>query len=158
MNGRQERDYSIKTYIERVLREQPEILEDYFYGRQERSLASMRQYLNRLVAFIEYAENTLGIDPNNPAEFGKLKLRDFNAYIASISYKKEITKDNREKVVKKKETTIANNIFAIKDFYSFLEDTEETKEESSEESTEDTEEKTSKKKAKKKKSDDDDEE
>lgn len=124
MNGRQEYQDNIEKKIKNKLSGKPGYLIDYSKTFGDKTAATKNSYLDYIIEFLNYLESELGYDINNPSCFKNIKTSTLNGYSEHIRYRYINQKDsngdiNRVKV-ENGNSIRAAKIYAIKNFFGFL--------------------------------------
>lgn len=124
MNGRQERQEIIEMKINKKLKNKPQYLIDYSRTFGDKTIGTKNAYIDYIIDFIDYLNNELGYDINNPDCFKDIKTSTINGYSEYIRYR-IIKKENENGIiedirVENGESIRASKIYAIKDFFNFL--------------------------------------
>ena len=103
MTGRQEKEAKIENKIKDYLKDSPSILTNYYYYLSNNTVVTKDAYLKHIIRFLKYIEYD-----GDDELFRNLKPSDINRYI------------HFEKEKQNSQSWIANNFFAVKNFFSFL--------------------------------------
>ena len=90
MNGRQERQEIIEMKINKKLKNKPQYLIDYSRTFGDKTIGTKNAYIDYIIDFIDYLNNELGYDINNPDCFKDIKTSTINGYSEYIRYRKII--------------------------------------------------------------------
>lgn len=116
MNGRQEADTKIEQKNIKKLKDQPQIVTEYYYSDLRKTAQTKRVYLNHVCAFLDFLKNTYHLNVNDVEALKKIKGAYVNQFL--ISTQKRITSYGTE--VNNSSSSQAVKFFAISNFMNFL--------------------------------------
>lgn len=126
MNGRQEYQELIEMKIKKKLIGRPKYLIDYSRGFGDKTICTKNAYLDYIIDFLDYLNNELGYDINNPICFKNIKTSTINGYSEHIRYRIIESKKENGNIdyvkVENGKSIRASKIYAIKNFFDFLYD------------------------------------
>ena len=113
MTGRDETTRKIENKIKEELKNDPQILRDYFYSMTSNTAATEKTY-------IKYVRDYLKFCSQNDIDYEKATLLDINRYAQEIRFRR--AKDGT--MIENGESIQRSKLYAIKNFYEFLIDGE----------------------------------
>lgn len=119
MNGRQEHTQKIEERVVRRLKNQPQILKDFYYSMGDKTAATKNVYIGYVIEFLAYATKN-GIDCTKGESFAAIKTSDINRYM-----EKEVRyRTVNGKQVENSVSIRCSKLYGISAFFDFLIDEE----------------------------------
>lgn len=105
MKGREEEENRINNQILERIKDRPDYLTEYFYYIDNKTALTKRNYINKVLAFLDYMKRSTIYDPEDIESFKKMKPAFFSRYLGNLEGKDE---------------TRAQHYYGLSNFFSFL--------------------------------------
>ena len=115
MSGRNDNDRKIEEHIDKILRNQPEILQEYSYAFIDKTSNTKYVYLLTIIWFVNYMKKVFYINFDDIYSIDKITYKHVNAF---MNYAK--THSNDGAYIKRSASNCAMIVYALKHFCEFL--------------------------------------
>ena len=110
MNGRIENEKKTLDLLDKKLLNMPDYMKGYYYSLVNKSYTTKNTYINKIICFLDFLEKEMNFDINDINCLKDVKPSTINMYLNHLDGLKNTTK--------------ANNLYAIKTLFEYLENDE----------------------------------